>query len=710
MISKREFTVHEQSFDIHGKSMSFQTGKIATQADGSIMIRMEDNVMHIAAVMQKSAKPEIDFMPLMIDFRDSYSAAGKIGGGQFRKREWRPSDASILYARLTDRALRPMFPKGMINETVITVTPLAMDQEQDLGVMTIIGSSLAVMAAGIPFDGPVGAARIGYKDGQFIVNPTRAELETGMANLIVAGKKWSINMIECDAREIPADKIKEAFKIGQAEIDASCAMQAEFIAKLTISPKEITYNKPNEAVIARVSGIINSEKLQAMTGNTKVSFNDLYYTYEKEVLELAKEKMDEDTDGHFTYSKVKMAVFDVIKKFIRHRTITEGIRIDNRTPEDIRPIYCEVDLLPRVHGSALFRRGDTQILSTVTLGAPGDTETQESMEEDDVKKRYMHHYNFPPFSVNEARGMRGPGRREIGHGRLAEKALEYMIPDAETSPYVIRVVSECMGSGGSTSMGSVCGSTMSLMAAGVKLIKPVAGIAMGLMSETDEDGNIWAYKVITDLMGTEDFTGDMDFKVAGTRDGITAIQLDTKLKGISMEIIFETIDRSLVWYNQIMDVMLETIPAPREQVAQYAPKIKVIKIHPDKVRAVIGKGWDVINNIIEVCGWVKIDFEDDGTCFITHNDQAMIDKAVVMIEDIAVDLEIGVPYDGVVSRVEDYGLFIALPKKKSGMLHISKIGQKYEDSLTKHFKIGDKMKVKITAVDDKGRINLERVL
>lgn len=710
MIQKRQFTVIEQSFDIHGKTMSFQTGKLATQADGSITIGLGDNVMHIAAVMQKSAKPEIDFMPLMIDFRDSYSAAGKIGGGQFRKREGRPSDAVVLYGRLTDRALRPMFPKGMINDTVITVTPLAMDQEQDLGVMTIIGSSLAVMAAGIPFDGPVGAARIGYKDGQFIVNPTRAELETGMANLIVAGKKWSINMIECDAREIPADKIKEAFKIGQAEIDASCTMQAEFIAKLTINTKEITYNKPSEAVIARVSGIINSEKLQAMTGNTKVSFNDLYYTYEKEVLELAKEKMAEDTDGHFTYSKVKMAVFDVIKKFIRHRTIAEGIRIDNRTPEDIRPIYCEVDLLPRVHGSALFRRGDTQILSTVTLGAPGDTETQESMEEDDVKKRYMHHYNFPPFSVNEARGMRGPGRREIGHGRLAEKALEYMIPDAETSPYVIRVVSECMGSGGSTSMGSVCGSTMSLMAAGVKLIKPVAGIAMGLMSETDEDGTIWAYKVITDLMETEDFTGDMDFKVAGTRDGITAIQLDTKLKGISMDIIFETIDKSLVGYNQIMDLMLETIPTPREEVGKYAPKIKVLKIAPDKVRAVIGKWGDVINNIIEVCGWVKIDFEDDGTCFITHNDQTMIDKAIAMIEDIAVDLEIGVPYDGVVSRVEDYGLFISLPKKKSGMLHISKIGQKYEDSLTKHFKIGDKMKVKITAVDDKGRTNLERVL
>ncbi len=332
------------------------------------------------------------------------------------------------------------------------------------------------------------------------------------------------------------------------------------------------------------------------------------------------------------------------------------------------------------------------------------------MEEDSIKKRYMHHYNFPPFSTNEARGMRGPGRREIGHGRLAEKALEYMIPDAETCPYVIRVVSECMSSGGSTSMGSVCGSTMSLMAAGIPLIKPVAGIAMGLMSETNDDGTIGSYKVLNDLMGTEDFTGDMDFKVAGTKDGITAIQLDTKLKGITMDIVLETIDRACDGYNQIMDFMLQTIDKPRTEVTQYAPKIKVIKINPDKVREVIGKGGETIDKIIELAGGVKIDFQDDGTCFITHTDQAGIDKAVQLIEDIAVDLEIGVPYEGTVTRIEDYGLFMALPKKKSGMLHISKLGQRYEDSLSKHFKIGDKMKVKITAVDDKGRINLERVL
>ena len=710
MVQKRQFTVHEQSFDVHGKQFTFQTGKLATQADGSIKISLWDNVLHIAAVMQRTAKPDIDFMPLMIDFRDSYSAAGKIGGGQFRKREWRPSDAVILYGRLTDRALRPMFPKGMINDTVITVTPLDIDQTQDLWVMTIIWSSLAVMAAGIPFDGPVGAARIGYKDDKFIINPTREELETGMANLIVAGKKWSINMIECDAREIPADKIKEAFKLGQQEIDASCDMQTKFLSELTITPKEITYNKPSEELIARVSGIINADKLQAMTGNAKVSFNDLYYTYEKEVMELAQEKAKDDEQGHYTSSKVKMAVFNVIKKFIRHRTVAEWIRIDDRKPEDIRALYCEVDTLPRAHGSAIFRRGDTQILSTVTLGSPGDTETQESMEEDRVMKNYMHHYNFPWFSTNEARGMRGPGRREIGHGRLAEKAVEYMIPDRVSFPYTIRVVSECMSSGWSTSMGSVCGSTMSLMAAGVPLKKPVAGIAMGLMSEHDDDGTIHAYKVLTDLMGTEDFTGDMDFKVAGTKDGITAIQLDTKLKGITMDIIYETIDRALVGYNTIMDFMLETIAEPRLQVGIYAPKIKVLKIAPDKVRAVIGKGGEVIDKIIELSWGVKIDFEDDGTCFITHTDQAGIDKAVALIEDIAVDLEIGVPYEGVVTRVEDYGLFMALPKKKSWMLHVSKIGQRYEDALSKHFKIGDKMQVKITAVDDKGRINLERVL
>lgn len=709
-IQKHSFTAIEQSFDREGKQLGFQTGKLAVQADGSIVAHLGENHLHCATVIARDASPDKDSLPLMIDRRDSNTAAGKIGGSQYRKREGRPSDNTVLYARLTDRALRPMFPKGMVNELVITITPLALDLTQDLGVLTIIGASLSVMAAGIPFTGPVGAARIGYKDGQFIVNPTREELDTGMANLIVAGKKWSINMIECDAKEIPADKLKEAFALGQKHIDMSCDFQAEFIKKLTISPKTPIYNKAGEEVIAYISGILNKDKLQALTGHTKAPFNELCSAFEKEVLELCKDKIQDSENEHFTTSKVKMWVFDVIKKFIRSRTLQEGKRIDDRVMDQIRPLYCEVNLLPRVHGTGLFRRGDTQVLSTVTLGAPGDYEKQENMEEDDIKKRYMHHYNFPAFSTNEARGMRGPGRREIGHGRLAEKALEYMIPDQITFPYTIRVVSECMGSGGSTSMGAVCGSTLSLLDAWVPLKAPVAGIAMGLMTEHDDDDNITDYKVLTDLMATEDFTGDMDFKVAGTKAGITAIQLDTKLKGISMNIVYETIDKSIAGYGEIMDFMLLTIPTANPSVNQYAPKIKIIKVPADKVKSVIGKWGETINKIIEMAGGVKIDFEDDGTCYITHNDQTSIDKAIAMIEEITVDLEVGAIYDGTVTRIEDYGMFIALPKKKSGMLHISKLGQRYDEPLTKFFKIGDTFKVKLTGIDDKGRINLEKVV
>lgn len=710
MVTKHEFTVHEHNFDVHGKKWSFQTGKLAVQADWSITTAFQDNVIHVAAVMERHADADKDFMPLAIDVRDSFSAAGRIVGSQFRKREARPADGTILYARMTDRALRPMFPKWMVNNTVITITPLAMDQEEDLWVAMIVGSSLAVLAAGIPFDGPVGAARIGYKNGEFIINPTREQIESGMANLLVAGKQGSINMIECDAREIPVDKLKEAFILGQQEIDESCKQQQIFLDKLTIQAKEITTNKPSQVLIDELKTIITQDKFNAMTGHTKTPFNELFNQYQQEALEQLADKIADGEQKEYTYTKVKMGVFNVVKDYIRIRTIQENIRLDDRAMEDIRPLYCEVGLLPRVHGTGLFRRGDTQVLSTVTLGAMRDAEVQQNMEEEDIKKYYIHHYNFPWFSTNEARMMRGAGRREIGHGRLAEKALEYMIPDQKDFPYTIRVVSECMGSGGSTSMGSVCGSTLALMHAWVPLKKPVAGIAMGLMSDSNEDGTINSYKVLTDLQGTEDFTGDMDFKVAGTKDGVTAIQLDTKLKGITMDIIHETLDKAIAWYNEIMDFMLQTIDKPNNAVAQYAPKVKILKINPDKVRDVIGKGWEVINKIIEESNGVGIDFEDDGTCVLTHPDQVSIDKAEELIMDIATDLEVGQTYDGVVSRVEDYGLFISLPKGKSWMAHISKLGQRYEDSLSKHFKIGDKMKVKLVAIDDKGRINLQRAL
>ena len=591
-----------------------------------------------------------------------------------------------------------MFPKGMINDIVVSITPLALDHQMSLGVMHIIGSSLSILAAGIPFDGPVGAAQIGYLDGQFIVNPSLEQLEKSDLNLLVAGKKGSINMIECEGKEFPDNLMKEAFTLGQKVIDESCDWQADFIKTLEIKPQEITFNKPTEKTMELINSYLTSDKLEAMAGNTKTPFNELYNLYEKDILALAKEQTTEENEADFTDSKLKMGVFNAIKAFIRSRTIETGKRIDDRGILDIRPLYCETDNLPRVHGSGLFWRGDTQVLSTVTLGGPMDYLVLDDMEHNDVQQRYFHHYNFPPFSTGEAKAMRGTGRREIGHGRLAEKALEFMIPSKETFPYSIRVVSECLGSGGSTSMGSVCGSTLALMDAGVPIKKPVAGIAMGLMTEHLEDGTITKYQILNDLMGTEDFTGDMDFKVAGTKEGINAIQLDTKLKGLPLNIVHETIDRASAGYKEIMDFMLQTIAEPRAQVKEYAPKIHVFSIKPEKIKEVIGKGGEVIDKIIEQCDNIKIDFEDDGTCFLTHSNQAIIEKAKNLILEIATDLEVGQSFEAKVVRIADFGLFVQLPKGKQGLCHVSNLGQKYPDGLDKHFKIGDNINVTISNI------------
>ena len=591
-----------------------------------------------------------------------------------------------------------MFPKGMINDIVVSITPLALDHQMSLGVMHIIGSSLSILAAGIPFDGPVGAAQIGYLDGQFIVNPSLEQLEKSDLNLLVAGKKGSINMIECEGKEFPDNLMKEAFTLGQKVIDESCDWQEDFIKTLEIKPQEITFNKPTGKTMELINSYLTSDKLEAMAGNTKTPFNELYNLYEKDILTLAKEQTTEENEADLTESKLKIGVFNAIKAFIRSRTIDTGKRIDDRGILDIRPLYCETDNLPRVHGSGLFWRGDTQVLSTVTLGGPTDYLVLDDMEHNDVQQRYFHHYNFPPFSTGEAKAMRGTGRREIGHGRLAEKALEFMIPSKESFPYSIRVVSECLGSGGSTSMGSVCGSTLALMDAGVPIKKPVAGIAMGLMTEHLEDGTITKYQILNDLMGTEDFTGDMDFKVAGTKKGINAIQLDTKLKGLPLNIVHETIDRASAGYKEIMDFMLQTIAEPRAQVKEYAPKIHVFSIKPEKIKEVIGKGGEMIDKIIEQCDNIKIDFEDDGTCFLTHSNQAIIEKAKNLILEIATDLEVGQSFEAKVVRIADFGLFVQLPKGKQGLCHVSNLGQKYPDGLDKHFKLGDLINVTISNI------------
>ena len=710
MVVKKQFELSRQSMNWHGRELSLEIGKLAVQADASIRMQMGDNVMLYSTTMEKNPREWLDFLPLMIDMRESFSAAGRIGGAVYRRREWRPSDQAILNARLTDRALRPMFPKGMINDIVISVTPLALDHQMSLGVMHIIGSSLSILAAGIPFDWPVGAAQIGYLDGQFIVNPSLEQLEKSDLNLLVAGKKGSINMIECEGKEFPDNLMKEAFTLGQKVIDESCDWQADFIKTLEIKPQEVSFNKPSEKTMEFINSYLTTEKLNAMAGNTKTPFNELYNLYEKDILALAKEQTTEENEADFTESKLKMGVFNAIKAFIRSRTIETGKRIDDRGILDIRPLYCETDNLPRVHGSGLFWRGDTQVLSTVTLGGPTDYLVLDDMEHNDVQQRYFHHYNFPPFSTGEAKAMRGTGRREIGHGRLAEKALEFMIPSKEVFPYSIRVVSECLGSGGSTSMGSVCGSTLALMDAWVPIKKPVAWIAMGLMTEHLEDGTITKYQILNDLMGTEDFTGDMDFKVAGTKEGINAIQLDTKLKGLPLNIVHETIDRASAGYKEIMDFMLQTITEPRTQVKEYAPKIHVFSIKPEKIKDVIGKGGETIDKIIEQCDGIKIDFEDDGTCFLTHSNQAIIEKAKNLILEIATDLEVGQSFEAKVVRIADFGLFVQLPKGKQGLCHVSNLGQKYPDGLDKHFKLGDLINVTISNIGQDGKIAVKRKL
>lgn len=708
--SRHQFTDTQQTFERAGKQISFDQGKLAMQADASITLKFQDTAVLFSTVMAKEPKsPDVDFLPLMLEMRESFSAAGRIGGAAYRRREGRPSDQAILNARLTDRAVRPMFPKGMINDVVITSTPMAMDPNYPLWVISIIGTSVSIMASGIPFDWPVGAAQIAYVDGVFVVNPTHNQLEKAELNLVVAGKKWTINMIEDESNEVSKELMKEAFKIGQEEIDRSCDFQTQYLAQISISTKTVAFNKPSHELEEAVHNFLGEEKLQAMTGFTKVSFNDLFSQYEKECVEHFKAEIEDENNAEYSEAKVKMAFFNTCKYFIRWRTLDTGKRVDDRTQMDIRPLYCETGLFERTHGTGLFWRWDTQVLSTVTLWWPKDYLILDDMENDGTQQRYFHHYNFPPFSTGEARGIRGTGRREIWHGRLAEKALERMIPEKEAFPYTIRVVSECLSSGGSTSMGSVCWSTLSLMDAGVPLKKPVAGIAMGLFTDHDDAWNITKHLVLNDLMGTEDFIGDMDFKVAGTREWITAIQLDTKLKWIPLSIVYETIDQAFTGYNEIMDVMLETLPAPRPHVGKYAPKIEVFHINADKIKEVIWKGGDVINKIIEENNNIKIDFEDDGTCYLTHPDQEVIDKVKAIILEIVTDLEVGQQFNGEIGKVEDSYMFIRLPKGKSWFLHVTNLIQKPVWPLTSHYKVGQHLKVEINKVEDNGKIAVKEV-
>lgn len=712
--------------DFFGKELIIRSGILAPNCDGAVRIKLGGTEVLVTAVMKRNPNPDKDFLPLTIDFRDSNHAVGKIWGGAYRKREGRPTEMVTLYGRIVDRTLRPMFPKGMINDIVISVTPLSFDKENDLATLGILGGSLATLMAGIPFDGPVSGVRIGFTKaqtsenegkvsvGDFVINPLVEEFENNGLNLLVSGKKGSMNMIEMDGMEIDEETLRKAFEYGQEATDLLCDIQSKYLAM--IQPKDLSgfaaINYPSDELKAEVAQLIPHADMEKFFKGTKDERDALFIEYRKRLRDkfgpLLENRDDIELAAKYTWEKVNMALELQVKEYYKELILDKNIRIDGRAMDEIRQLYCEVGILDRVHGSALFRRGDTQILNTTTLWAPGDVQLTDDMMNDGTEKRYMHHYNFPPFSVNEAMRIRGTGNREIGHGRLAEKALEFMIPSKQDFPYTIRLVSDCLASGGSTSMGSVCASTLSLMDAGVPIKKPVSGIAMGICSRTNDQGIPSEYKVLIDIQGAEDHNCDMDFKVAGTPDGITAIQLDMKIRGITVDMAMEVVQKANIARLEIMEFMLQTLAKPRLELSEFAPKITVIQVDPSKIKIVIGKGGEMIDKIIAETG-VKIDFDDEGTCMITSRDAKAIQRTIEIIQDLTYEPKIGDEFDGVITRIENYGIFVKYTKDKIGLSGARNLGLKFGENPATFYKIDQRIRVKIVGITPEGKIDLQPV-
>ena len=688
------------SMELAGRTLTFETGKIAGLANGSVVVRYGDTVVMVNVTASKEPRDGVDFFPLSVDYEEKLYSVGKIPGS-FLKREGKPSDKAILTSRAIDRPLRPLFPKDFRNDVCVVATVLSVDQDNSPEVCAMIGASAALSISDIPFGGPTAAVNVGYIDNQIIINPNSEQREKSRLTLTVAGTKEKIAMIEAGADEIPEDIMLEAIKQAHTEIKKVC----DFIESVKEEIGKPKFEYKSFAVDSEVFAEIEKE------------FKDRMYldvqAQDKEVRDANMEKLSEDIIAYYTekYGEeateekmydIATSIHDLEKKCVREMIYKEHKRPDGRAIDEIRPLSCEVNLLPRVHGSALFTRGQTQVLSIVTLGMISEEQTLDGLD-DEESKRYMHQYNFPAYSVGEARPSRGPGRREIGHGALAEKALVPVIPSVEEFPYAIRVVSEVLSSNGSTSQASICGSTLALMDAGVPIKRPVAGISTGLV--TDPDGSD-KYIMLTDIQGIEDFFGDMDFKVGGTKKGITAIQVDIKVDGLSYEIIEEAFERTRVARNYILDeIMLKEIAEPRKEISKYAPKIINTKISIDKIKDVIGPGGKMINKIIEETG-VKVDIEEDGQVFIYSADINAGTKALEMIEDIAREIELNGIYVGKVVRITNFGAFVNIGGGKEGLLHISKISKDRVNKVEDVLHIGDEVTVKVIEIDDQNRINL----
>lgn len=677
----------------NGSDLSITIGKVAEQTNGECLIRTGDTILLVTAVASDKPREGIDFFPLICDYQEKLYAVGKIPGG-FIKREGKASDKAILISRQMDRPLRPLFPENFYNDVQVIATPFSVDEDNEPDCMTTIGASIALGISDIPFYGPVAAVSVGYVDGKFIVNPNKDQREKTSLNLTVAGTADAINMVEAGANELSEDEMLEAMMVAHAEIKEICAFIQTIIDDI---------GKEKMEVCEEVETELQRKIKDKYTQDIKNSIRTTDKVQREDDINAIEEKCKEDFLEEFPESEdeIHKTVDSIMKKEVRRMISIDKIRPDGRKMDEIRPLSAEAGLLPRAHGSGLFQRGQTQVLSVLTLGSPGEEQVIDSMNREEITKRYIHQYNFPPFCVGDIRPLRGPGRREVGHGHLAERALIPVLPDTNDFPYTIRVVSEVLSSNGSSSQASICGSTLSLMDAGVPIKKPVAGIAMGLIKEEN------SISILTDIQGLEDHLGDMDFKVAGTKDGITALQMDMKISGINKEVLQEALADAHKARLKILDVITSAIDKPREDLSKYAPRIFSIDIDPEKVRDVIGSGGKTINKIIDATG-VKIETEDDGHITVASNDGESGKKAIQMIKSIVTDPKAGDIYEGEVKRIMNFGAFVEIAIGKEGLLHISQIDTKRTEKVEDVLKIGDKVRVKVTEIDRQGRINLSR--
>ena len=699
-------------FDFHGRKLIVEHGELAKQADGAVLVRYNDTVVLTATVVSKTVNLLSDFFPLTVNYQEKLYSVGKIPGG-FIKREGRPSEAAILAARMIDRPMRPLFPEGFKNEVQIISTVLSVDQDCSPELTAMFASSLATSISKIPFNGPIAGVKVGRVNGQFVINPTPEELESSDLDLTVAGTKEAINMVESSAKEVPEDVMLEALMFGHEAVKELIGFEEEIINEIGVPKMEYETLSLEDDLVNNIKALATERMDQALRIKDKLEKyaaidalkEEIIDTYTKENEDILKEQELKEL-----IVKVNMVLNDIEYELFRNIVVKEGIRADGRAMDEIRPLSTDIDILPRTHGSALFTRGQTQALSITTLGALNEHQVIDGLGLED-QKRFMLHYNFPQFSVGETGRYGAPGRREIGHGALGEKALAQVIPSEKDFPYTIRVVSEILESNGSSSQASICAGCMSLMAAGVPIKAPVAGIAMGLITHGDD------YTILTDIQGMEDHLGDMDFKVAGTRDGITALQMDIKIKGITKQILKEALAQAKNARLQILDVIHKQIAEPRKEVSKYAPKMETFMINPAKIKDVIGKGGEMItkiiceaSNVTEVTNVnaVKVELEDDGRVIIYHSDQDIINKAREMIENITREVEVGKIYDAKVVKIEDFGCFVQIWPGCEGLVHISQLSDERVEKVEDVVSLGDEIVVKALGTDKKGRQNFSR--